>query len=213
MKRILYIVTLFLTLSFHSQLAATSVPSKFITMNLPEAVLADTLTKVLPLELDTSSNTLQGTITIIDIDELDLEDKKLSCRLKLRGDNLHLVTEISGHEIRLKVGNIELNFKCDASIRFDPKKQVLYVRPVIKDAKSSNGSGTDDIGLTLLSLLNEREFPIALQDLKPLIAEASNKTITIKMQIADIRAVKNGLKMSLEPSITTNTTKQKAKTQ
>ncbi len=203
MKRFLFSVVFLITFVLHNQVHATSFPSRFITMNLPEAVITDTLTKILPLQLDTSSNTLQGTITVVDIDDLKLTDQKLSCRLKLRGDDLHLVTEISGHEIRLKVGNIELNFKCNASIRFDREKQVIFVRPVIQDPKSSQESGSDDIGLTLLSLLNGREFPISLQSLEPLIAKASNKTVSIEMQIADIRAVEKGLQMSMEPLIRT----------
>ncbi len=203
MKRLFFFTVICIAIICRSQASTASSPQQYITLNLPEAVLADTLTKVLPLRLDTSSNTLQGAITIVDILDLQLVEQKLSCRIKLRGDDLHVVTEISGHEIRLKVGTIEMSFKCDASLRFDKEKQVVYIRPTIQDAKSPGSPGSDDIGLTLLSFLNGREFPVALEDMEPLIAKASNKTVSIQMQIADIRAVKDSLQMSLEPLITT----------
>jgi hypothetical protein len=172
-----------------------------ITINLPETVIAKATAAILPLRIDAHSKSIEGDITIIDISELQLTDNHLACRLHLAGSKLALLTEIAGHEIKLKVGSVEIDFKTDAEIRFDAKQQILFIKPVVNDISASNTAPNADIGQALVAVLNGREFPVTMQELKPLIARAGSKTITINSTIANIEAKPKSIQLSLLPVV------------
>jgi hypothetical protein len=191
----------FFTLVTLAVLTPQAMAKDFITLNLPESVIAKAAATILPLSIDAHSKSIEGDITIINISELQLTENHLACRLQLAGKNLALVTEIAGHEIKLKVGSVEIAFKTNAEIRFDAKKQILFIKPIIEDV-TANGTGSNgDIGQALVALLNGREFPVTLQKLDPLIAKTGVKTITINTTIANIAAKPNSIQLSLAPII------------
>lgn len=183
---------------------ASSLAGEPITLNLPQSVINDAVAATLPLKVDATSKTLQGSITIIDISDIQLTDDHLACRLHLAGNQLQFLTEVAGHEIRLKVGSVEIDFKANSELRFDPKQQTLFIRPVIEEVKSSKDASGGDIGHALVSLLNAREFPVNMQDIDPIIARTGAKTLTISTKIADVKAKKKKLQLYLEPKITAN---------
>jgi len=180
----------------------TSSAQDLITLNLPESIIAKAATAILPLDIDAHSKSIQGDITIVNISEFQLTDQHLACRLHLAGNNLAFVTEIAGHEIKLKVGAVEIAFKTTAAIRFDAKQQTLYIKPMIEDVSGGKDSSNTDIGQALVALLNGREFPVSMQNLDPLIARTGSKTITIGTKIANIVAKPKAIQLSLIPSIT-----------
>ncbi|TKB24027.1 hypothetical protein FCL47_20410 [Desulfopila sp. IMCC35006] len=195
---VLFLLSIFSLAILPSRLLAED----FITLNLPEAVITKAAAAVLPLRIDAHSEAIQGDIQIISISELRLTDHHLACRLHLTGTNLALVTDISGHEIKLKVGSVELDFRTDAAIRYDAKKQVLYIKPLVKHVSASTPGSDADIGQELVALLNDREFPVTLQELDPLIAKTGSKTITIHGKIANIQAKPKSIEISLLPIVT-----------
>ncbi len=174
----------------------------FITLNLPETVITKAAAAILPLRIDAHSETIQGDIQIINISEIRLTDGHLACRLHLTGTNLALLTEIAGHEIKLKVGSVEIDFKTDAAIRYDAKKQILYIKPLVQNVAANTPGSDADIGQALVALLNGREFPVTMQELDPLIARAGSKTITINSRIANIEAKPKSIQFSLLPTVT-----------
>ncbi len=183
---------------------------KMITLTVPDSVLSQALDKSLPIAIDTSSSTLSGAITIIRISNLQIQDKGVSCRIALKGDDMQLSTEISGHTIKLKVGSVQLELQCNAALRFDPARQLLYIKPVISDLQASSTAAQGDINALLMGFLNNREFPVRMQQLEPLIAETSGKTITINMNIAGISTSQGILQFDILPTIqSTNHTSRK----
>lgn len=174
----------------------------FITLNLPENVITKATAAILPIRIDAHSETIQGDIQIIDISEIRLTDNHLACRLHMTGTNLALLTEIAGHEIKLKVGSVEIDFKADAAIRYDAKKQILYIKPLVKNISASSPGSDADIGQALVALLNGQEFPVTMQELDPLIARAGSKIITINSTIANIEAKPKSIQLSLLPTVT-----------
>ncbi len=173
-----------------------------ITLDLPEEVIAQAITAMLPFDIDANSKNVQGNITVINITELEITNQHLACKLHLSGSNLVFVTEIVGHEIKLKVGAVEIDFVANAALRFDSTKQTLYIKPVVKDVATSGDGKNGEIGQALIALLNGREFPITMQKIDPLIAKAGAKTVTISTKIADIKAKKDFLQFQLIPVIT-----------
>ena len=72
------------------------------------------------------------------------------------------------------------------------------------DQPSSGDVRTYHLALTrqaLVSLLNGREFPVSMQDMKPLIAKSGGKTLFIAMKFVDIQARRDVLQFSLLPQV------------
>jgi hypothetical protein len=180
---------------------ALAAPAETITLNLPESVLANAVKAALPLDVESQSKSLRGTIKILGINNLQLGDKILSCRLHVAGSNLQIVSELAGHQINLKVGEVELDFDCTARLRFDAAKQVLYIKPVIDKVKAGKDAGQGDLGQALVSLMNGREFPISMEEMEPLIARTGSKTLIITMKFVNIQARRDLLQFSLLPKI------------
>ena len=197
-----FIFTFFITLSLFAATPAQSGTNETISLIIPESIIARAVKTVLPLTIDAHSKTLKGDIIIVNISNLRLTKNHLACRLRLAGSNLAFVTEIAGHEIKLKVGSVKLGLNTNAAIRFDPKQQMLYLKPLLQDISKKQNPANVNISQALIALLNGREFPIRMQNIDPLIAKASAKTITINTRIADIKAEQGFLRLNLIPTIT-----------
>ncbi len=187
-------------------LALVSSPQKataedVISLTLPESVIAKAVTALLPLRIDAHSKSVQGDINIKSITDFQLSNNQLACRLRLAGTNLGLVTEIAGHEIKLKVGAVEIDVQTNATLRYDAAHQTLFVKPVVKNLSPGGKDANADIGQALVALLNSKEFPITLQNLDPIIAKSGAKVITINTRITDIKAQPEALRLSLIPMV------------
>ena len=199
--------TLFLTFALLSVFLRPVIADDNITLNLPEKVIAQAITAMLPFKIDAHSKSIQGDITIVNISQLAITDQHLACQLHLAGNNLAFLTEIAGHEIKLKVGSVEIDFKASAAVRFDVAKQTLYVKPVVNDVTATGDGNNGEIGQALIALLNGREFPVSLQELDPLIANAGGKTVTITTKIVNIQAKQDILQLKLAPAVSSKTKK------
>jgi hypothetical protein len=184
------------------QLQAATETSQYITMNLPEAVIEKSMKQILPLSLEGSSSTLEGTITVMDITDLRIKNQQILFHLDIMGNNLHLVTRVANQDIRLKLGSARVEFLSAGPIRYDAAKQTLFIRPTASDVQGSEALSKGDIGQTLLLFLNGREFPLTMQNLEPIITEASDKIITINTKIVDVKGVEGALQLSLSPTVT-----------
>ncbi len=203
MRHFFAAILLGLTLIFTTNPANAQSNSESIILTLPESVLAKAITALLPMKVDAHSKAIDGDITIINISGLQIEKNKLSAKLHLAGKNLAFLTQIAGHEIRLKVGEIEIMFATDAALRFDAQRQTLYIKPLIKDMSASGSGSNAEIGQALLAILNGRELPISLQNLGPVMANTGTKTVAIESRVTAIKAKKDMLQFSLAPEIKT----------
>jgi hypothetical protein len=199
---------LFLSLALFLAVAVGQAPpaaaEEVITLMLPQAVIAKAFTALLPLPIDARSKSVQGDIVIKSIKDFKLGNNQLACQLHLAGSNLGLVTEIAGHEIKLKVGAVEIEVQANATLRYDAGQQTLFVKPVVRNLSPATGKNANaDIGQALVALLNGQEFPLTLQNLSPIIAKSGAKTITINTRITDIATQPEALKLSMVPVIAT----------
>ncbi|MBU1231779.1 MAG: hypothetical protein KKI15_02950 [Proteobacteria bacterium] len=191
---------LFIFLTGTTTVAATQ--QKSITMSLPDSVLKEVIRKILPLDFGVQSETLLGSVSIDKIDKLKLLENKVSSHITLSGHKLNLVTNIAGHAIRMKIGTLTLSFQCDATIRFDVPTQTLYLRPVITEVQSAD-SNKADVAAALALLFNNREFPIAIEKLQPIMADTGSKMLNISMHIANVQLHPNILQLDITPRIIT----------
>ncbi len=174
---------------------------RLITMQVPDAVVADAMKRVLPLRVDGSSSGLEGNLKIVSISNFRVKDKQIHCHVEMEGTDLHLVRTVADQPIRLKLGSARMAFDCSARIRFDAVRQILYIQPSAGDVRASEALIKGDIGQIVLLLVDGRRFPVAIQNLKPVIAEIEDKVITLKTKIVDIRVAQGAFQLSLSPNI------------
>ena len=196
------LLTLAILQAISTTFVAPAAAEEVITLMLPQAVIAKAFTALLPLRIDARSKSVQGDILIKNISDFQLGANQLGCRLHLAGNNLGLVTDIAGHEIKLKVGAVEIEVQANATLRYDAGQQTLFVKPVVRNLNPGSAKNANaDISQALVALLNGQEFPITLQNLDPIIAKSGARTIAINTRITDIRAQPEALKLSLVPQI------------
>jgi len=173
-----------------------------ITMTLPSSVVKDAIVKSLPLEFPINSETLLGSIAIDKIENLQFKKNKLSSHITLTGRELNIATSIAGHNLRMKIGSLSMGFQCDATIRFDSSSQTLFIKPIITDLQSTD-EAKKNVAATIALLFNNREFPLQIEKLKPIVADMGNKFLTISMDITSIELHPDRLLLSLTPKIET----------
>lgn len=201
MKKTTFILFLMFLFSISSGVNASTQKFQHITLSIPETVIKEAFAKVLPLTVDGVSSKLEGDITIVKISNFSILDNKIACHIDLAGDNLHLVTKVANQDIRLKIGEAKVAFDCEAALRYDAQKQILYVRTMAKGIQAEDALKQGDIGKALLLFLNGKEFPLDIENLEPIIAQASNKTLIVQTKIAGMRAAKGFIQIALEPMI------------
>ena len=170
-------------------------------MSIPEAVLVDTIKKSLPVQLPQTSETLKGVIAINRIDNLNLEKQILSAHLLVTGTDMQVNTQIAGHQIALKVGNVQLDFNLTARIRFDESTQTLFILPQLTELAPDGNQKSNEIGALLLSVFNGKEIPIVINKLQPIITNTGNRQLAINMHVKDIVIEPDALVLSLLPDI------------
>ncbi len=193
-----FFILLFVLLS--ASLSRAEPKQQAITMNFPANIVQDVLTKSLPLQLAIDSNTILGSVSIDTIKELKIHKNKLSGHVTLSGHKLNLVTTIAGHNLRMKIGSLTMNFQCDATIRFDAASQTLYIRPLITELQST-GTEQADIASTIVLLFNNQEFPISLGNFKPITRKTGDKSLTFTMNINEVNLQPDNLLLSIIPAI------------
>ncbi len=201
-----FIIPLFFALLI-STTSFASPAQEVITMSLPESVIQEIIIKSLPLKTQVQSSSLTGSVSIDKIKNLQLRQNKLSSHITLSGHDLNIVTTIGGHDLRMKIGSLTMGFQCDATIRFDAQKQTLYIKPVISELQSTDKQKTD-VASALVLLLNNREFPLQIEKLRPLVADAGSKVLHISMIVSNINIQPDNLLLSIIPQINA-TPKQK----
>ncbi|MEN8190942.1 MAG: hypothetical protein ABFS19_13940 [Thermodesulfobacteriota bacterium] len=187
--------------------APTPAARQYVTLNLPQQVLTSCVKKALPIKIDHGSSNLEGDILITSVNNFRVENKRLAADLILTGNDLHLVTAIGSRNIRLRVGSMQFHFKATANLRFDPRNRTLYIRPLVNNVQSSN-QGQSEVANLLLPLINNREFPVTMKKLQPLIADTGAKKIAVSMELHDIRAQNGQLVFAIAPRISDSSKKQ-----
>lgn len=174
-----------------------------LTLTIPESVLAEAVRKSLPFLLDAGSDTVEGSIWIQSIENLQLDDQQISGIVTMLGNDILISTSIAGQQLRLKVGTVKLTFNLAADSRFEDASQTLFIRPTVTDLKTEEAQAGDELGVLLIGLFNGREFPLAIDKLQPIIADTGEKKLAIGMRIKDITIARKMLSLHLLPDIRT----------
>ena len=171
-----------------------------IVLSLPDTVVAEVVQQCLPLQINQPAETLlAGLISVEKVENLAFKDKSLTAAVTMRGQNVQLNTAIGGHQLRLNVGNVDLQFSLQAVTRFDKASQTLFIRPTVSEL-NQQGSQSQEVGTLVASLFNEQEFPLPLDNLQPIIADLGQRELSIDMIVEDIRLGPQTLAILLTPN-------------
>jgi hypothetical protein len=169
-----------------------------ILLSLPEKVVAEMVQKSLPLQVNQPSESLAGLISVEKVENLNFNDNSLAATVTMSGRDVQLNTNLGGHSLLLKVGNVELDFSLEAVTRFDKASQTLFIRPTVSGI-DQRGSQNNEVGELIAALFNEQELPVALENLAPIITDIGNRQLVIDMSVEDIRFRPDAVEILLTP--------------
>jgi len=172
-----------------------------IVLTIPEPILVDAVRKSLPVVLNTGSESLDGSIAIEQIDNLQLSEEQLSALVTVVGNDIQIKTTIAGQQLRLNVGTVQLTFNMAAATRYEAPTQTLFIKPTVTDLKTEQGQTGDELGTLLVGLFNGKEFPLSIDKLQPIITDTGTKKLELGLQIEDILISENMLRLHLLPKI------------
>jgi hypothetical protein len=180
--------------SAHSYAAADK--NNEITIVVPRGALQAFINEVLPVEITTHEK-VSGHLWIRSIDNLRLGLDKVWFTTTIHGVNIAYKGKIGGLPANLRFDALDSTLNCEASIRYDSKQGLLYVRPKVAE----EGKKGNVLWLLLVSFLSDEEYPVEIQKLKPIAARVSDKTVEIDMDISNIYTVNDRLFIALQPRV------------
>ncbi|MEJ2058462.1 MAG: hypothetical protein P8X39_11560 [Desulfofustis sp.] len=183
------LITALLVAAFGAAAAAQQNTGRFILLSLPESVIATVVEQSLPIVVNQASNSLVGSISVTDINNLALKNDSITAAVSMQGRDVQLNTSFGGNQIRLNVGSVDLNFNAAATLRFDKESQTLFIHPTVSGLEQQENN---EAGKLMLALFNDQEIPLVLDTLQPIITDIGSNELVIDTRVHDV-VVKPGL--------------------
>ena len=168
-----------------------------VILTIPAPALHQAIRAMLPLSIEQSGDKFQGTIVVDSISKLAINRNLLSIEGQVSGRNMQMTTNIGGQDILLKLGKLVLPITCDIAVRFDPNKKTLFLTPRFQNPTHGHSSSAKTL-LPLLNALGNREYPVQLDALQPLITKIGQETISVQMDPVNIQAGNNKMMLTFQ---------------
>lgn len=182
-------------------LAPCHATSSAMTIALPAEVIMHSLQDILPLNIDEPSKHVKGRLTLNSISKLVMGDNSAVVQGLVIGKNLSIITRVGNQDLHIKVGDLKLPLTCDLTFRYDSRGKILYVTPRIRGPVSGSVTDMASSVMSLLTLFNNREYPVSLTSLKTLNIKVGNQDISVDMEPVDIRVSKGQLIVKMVPKL------------
>ncbi len=171
--------------------AQTGSPDE-ISITIPRKVILNFIIAALPLTLENGPY-LKGNVWVQTIDQIKIGSNKIEFEMMIQGRDLKFETHLGKKVMVFDIGNLNVAFICDASIRYDASKRLLYVLPNI--LQKPNGNDTDQFSvilLQMLSLANGMEYPVEIRKIQPFVTRIGGDPFNIDIDITHI-STENGV--------------------
>ena len=180
-----------------------------VTMVIPVESLVKVIKPLLPFKIDLGQNFL-GSFFVQSIENIRISKDKILFTSLISGKDIKYATKIGKQVVNFVVGDVNLPSKWEVFFNFDKRKKILFLKPLIKGPADQNGLSQGDALLnTLLEALSGLEYPVELNNLKPVKSELNNQTLTLNTDIADVYAANDKLFIELIPSVQIDSSKEK----
>jgi hypothetical protein len=172
-----------------------------MTIVVPAESLAKVIRQLMPYPIDLGKN-FSGSFYVQSIEDIHINPRMISFSSLISGKDIKYTTKIGKQKINLEVGDVKLPSHWEVSFSYDKNKKTLFVQPVLQDAKNIKEFSQGDALLnTLLTAFSGQEYPVELNNLKPVTAEFYNQIMTLNADIADIYGAENKLFVELIPKV------------
>jgi len=171
------------------------------TISIPDDVLLQTIRDGLPIPLEAQSQYVQGDVIVQSLEKLQVREKSLFLQGVVSARNFTLNTTIAGKEISMNLGSVQLPVTCELFLRFDNNKKILFVTPYFPKPTSMYSTDPADALLLLLSSLGEKDYPVELGSIQPILAKVGTRTIPITLEPVDILTQKGLLLIKMRPMV------------
>jgi hypothetical protein len=171
------------------------------TISIPDDILLRTIQDGLPISIAAQSQYVQGDVIIQSLEKLQVREKSLFLQGVVSSRNFTMNTTIAGKEISMDLGNVRLPVSCELFLRFDGNKKVLFVTPRFPKPESLYTTDPADALLLLLSSLGEKEYPVELGSIQPILAKVGTRNIPITLEPVDIQTQKGLLLIKMRPRV------------
>ncbi len=188
---------LFLLSSIYSSSAADQVA----TVSIPDDVLFQTIKNGLPIPIEAQSQYVQGDVIFQSLEKLQVLEKSIFLQGIVSGQDFTINTTIAGKEVSMNLGSVKLPLSCELFLRFDGNKKILFVTPRFPRPTSLYTTDPADALLLLLSSLGEKEYPVELGSIQPILAKVGMRNILIELEPVDIQTQKGLLLIKMKPRV------------
>lgn len=172
-----------------------------VTLTMPEKIIRQAIQESLPLPIDTNRETIEGNLVLETIDNFTLGQNSASLHGVLVGQDIVLRTRIGNQDLRLKLGEMLMPFRCDVTFRFDPAEKKLYVTPNFTESMQDVPPEKADKVLPVLALLNNREYPLSFDNMQQIETRVGPRQLLIDLEPVDIKVEPGMLVVKMLPKV------------
>lgn len=167
----------------------------------PADSIARAIKPMLPYQIDLGKNFL-GKFWVQSIDHISIKRDRIFFSSLITGKDIKYATKIGKQTINFVVGDVNLPNQWEVAIRFDKSKRRLFLKPIITTPAATDDLSQGDALLnTLLVALSGLEYPVELNDLKPVKSELHNQLLILNTDVSDVYAADGKLFIELTPRI------------
>lgn len=182
----IFLICLLIFFSFTGTGHAKTASSDEISITIPQNLIINFIRTALPLNLETGPH-LKGDLWIQVIDHIKIGPGKVEFEMVVQGKNLKFETHLGSKIMLLDIGGLNAAFSCDASIRYDAAKRLLFITPNI--IQKPNQYRADPFAanlLQMLSLANGTEYPVEIKKFQPFVTRIGKDSFNIDINISRI---------------------------
>jgi hypothetical protein len=171
-----------------------------VTVVVPAESIAQFIKPLLPYRIDIGEN-FSGAIWVKAVKNIKIKNNRIFFSTHIYGKDIKYVTKVQKRKVSLVLGGVNLQNNWDASLRYDETKKKIFIKPHIENPSNEKElSQGDSILNALLIALSDMEYPIDVNDLKPITYEFNNKILSINMSISDVYTKNNKLFINIVPT-------------
>jgi hypothetical protein len=155
----------------------------------------------LPYKIDLGQGFV-GSFFVKSIDNIRLKKNKIFFTSLISGQNIKYATKFGKQVISIVVGDVNLPSSWEVSFRVDKIKNRLLVRPELEEIKDLDElSQGDGLLNALLTAFSGVEYPIDLNNIKPVKSKFNKQLWILTMNITDVFSDKDKLFVEIKPAV------------
>jgi len=174
---------------------------KEMTVVMPAQSIARAIKPLLPYKIDLGKDFV-GSFFVKSIDNIRIKKNKIFFTSLISGKNIKYATKFGKQVINIVVGDVNLPSSWEVSFRFDKTKNRLLVMPKLQEIKDLEElSQGDGLLNSLLTAFSGVEYPIDLNNIKPVKSKFNNQLWILTMKITDVYTGKDKLFVEVKPKV------------